>query len=175
LASLLYGPVRKRNKDLVELVVFVRRHRRAVGQRCIVSWLMRSRVHSRGGDGPSRGALYAPRPSKICLVRHRGALRGTPGSACSQLGPNATKLPICAPVLASRELRKDGGDGGGGVARRARAAAPRPVASPPQRPASRPSRARPSRAPQGQRGGQHACVGRGFRCWKMARLCDSSR
>ena len=105
LASLLYGPVRKRNKDLVELVVFVRRHRRAVGQRCIVSWLMRSRVHSRGGDGPSRGALYAPRPSKICLVRHRGALRGTPGSACSQLGPNATKLPICAPVLASRRRR----------------------------------------------------------------------
>jgi len=54
--------------------------------------------------------------------QHRGALRGTPGSACPQPAPNATELPSCAPISASRELRKDGGGGGGGVARRARAA-----------------------------------------------------
>jgi len=46
--------------------------------------------------------------------------------------------------------------------------APRPVLRPPPRPAPRPSRARPSRVAQGQRGGRHACAGRGFRRWKMA-------
>ena len=44
--------------------------------------------------------------------QHRGALRGIPGSACPQSEPNATELPSCAPIPASRELRKDGGGGG---------------------------------------------------------------
>jgi len=92
-------------------------------------------------------------------------------------------MPLSCPVAlpSQNELRKDGGGGGGGggVARRERAAwapgpqvpspAQRPVARLPQRPAPRPSRARPSRVAQGQRGGRHAFVGRGFRLWKMAR------
>ena len=56
---------------------------------------------------------------------HRGALRGTPGSACPQPEPNATELPSCAPISARTAQRQGGG--GGGVARRARAArAPKP-------------------------------------------------
>ena len=90
---------------------------------------------------------------------HRGALRGTPGSACPRPKPNPTELPV-AP-LSQREMHKDGGGGsGGGEARRARAAraprpipAPRPVEYPLQRPAPRPSRACPSRAAQGKRVG----------------------
>ena len=56
------------------------------------------------------------------LVRdkHRGALRGTPGSACPQPEPNAAELPSCA--LSKRGLHKNGGGGGGGEARKARAA-----------------------------------------------------
>ena len=54
--------------------------------------------------------------------KHRGALRGTPGSACPQPEHNATELPSCAPISASRELRKEGGGSGGGEARRTRAA-----------------------------------------------------
>jgi len=41
-----------------------------------------------------------------CFVisdKHRGALRGTPGSACPQ--PNATDLPSCAPKTAAAQLR----------------------------------------------------------------------
>ena len=54
--------------------------------------------------------------------KHRGALRGTPGSACPQPEPNATELPSCAPISTNRQLRNDSGFGGGGMARRARAA-----------------------------------------------------
>jgi len=43
----------------------------------------------------------------------------------------------------------------------------RPPPRPPPRPVPRPLRARPSRVAQGQRGGWHECVGRGFRLWKM--------
>jgi len=50
---------------------------------------------------------------------HRGALRGTPGSVCPQPEPNATELPSCAPISARAAQRRRGG---GGVARRARAA-----------------------------------------------------
>ena len=82
------------------------------------------------------------------LYKHRSALRGTPGSACPQPEPNATELPS-APISARTAQRQGGG--GGGVARRARAPgprspspAPRPVTRPPQRPAPRRSRARPS-------------------------------
>ena len=93
-----------------------------------------------------------------------------------------------SPISASRELRKDG-SGGGGVARRARAAqapkakspnrALRPVLRPKKRPAPRPSRARPSRAhpsrvAQWKRWKRHACVGRGFRRWKMTRAAMST-
>jgi len=57
--------------------------------------------------------------------KHRGALRGTPGSVCPQPEPNATELPSCAPISARTAQRQGGG--GGGVARRARAArAPKP-------------------------------------------------
>jgi len=56
--------------------------------------------------------------------------------------------------------------------------APRPVACPPPRPlprpAPRPSRARPSCVAPGQRGERHACVGRGFRRWKMTRAAMST-
>jgi len=33
---------------------------------------------------------------------HKGALRGIPGSACPQPEPNATELPSCSPISASR-------------------------------------------------------------------------
>jgi len=79
--------------------------------------------------------LEVPLPLAPCVVapvgaaapaavdEHRGALRGNPESACPQQPePNATELPSCAPISASRELRKDCGGGGGDVARRARAA-----------------------------------------------------
>jgi len=47
-------------------------------------------------------------------------LRGTPGSVYPQPEPNATELPSYAPISAQTAQRQDGG--GGGVARRARAA-----------------------------------------------------
>ena len=50
---------------------------------------------------------------------HRGSLRGIPGSACPQSEPNATELPSCAPISARAAQRRRGG---GGVARKARAA-----------------------------------------------------
>jgi len=59
----------------------------------------------------------------LCVIledKDRGALRGTPGSACPQPEPNATELPSCAP--SQREMHKDGGGGAVGVAMRARAA-----------------------------------------------------
>ena len=80
----------------------------------------------------SAGFQKLYKPGTIYL--HRGALRGTPGSACPQPEPNATELPkvsppkrqmpLSCPVAppSQRELHKDGGGGGGGVARRARAA-----------------------------------------------------
>ena len=37
---------------------------------------------------------------------HRGALRGTPGSACPQPEPNATELPSCAPISARAAQRR---------------------------------------------------------------------
>ena len=46
------------------------------------------------------------------MKKHRGALRGTPGSACPQPEPNTAELPGCAPI--QRELHKDGGGSGGG-------------------------------------------------------------
>ena len=46
----------------------------------------------------------------VCLVlstkKHRSALRGTPGSACPQPEPNATKLPSCAPISARDAQRR---------------------------------------------------------------------
>ena len=66
----------------------------------------------------SAGFQKLYKPGTIYL--HRGALRGTPGSACPQPEPNTTELPSCA-LPSQRELHNDGG-GGGGVARRARAA-----------------------------------------------------
>jgi len=47
----------------------------------------------------------------VCMVldldyKHRGALRGTPGSACPQPEPNATKLPSCAPISARAAQRR---------------------------------------------------------------------
>jgi len=38
---------------------------------------------------------------KTKTYQHRGALRGTPGSACPQPEPNATELPSCAPQTAN--------------------------------------------------------------------------
>ena len=35
----------------------------------------------------------------------KGALRGTPGSACPQPEPNATELPSCAPISARTAQR----------------------------------------------------------------------
>ena len=67
-----------------------------------------------------------PGPSKSDTIarrnEHRGALRGTPGSACPQPKPNATELPSCGPISARTAQRQGGGGGDGGVAMRARAA-----------------------------------------------------
>ena len=61
----------------------------------------------------------------VSYYQHRGALRGTPGSVCPQPEPNATELPSSPPISAQTSQRQ--GVGGGGVARRARAAqAPKP-------------------------------------------------
>ena len=38
--------------------------------------------------------------------KQRGALRGTPGSACPQPEPNATELPSCAPISARAAQRR---------------------------------------------------------------------
>ena len=38
--------------------------------------------------------------------KHRGALRGIPGSACRQPEPNATELPSCAPISARAAQRR---------------------------------------------------------------------
>jgi len=113
--------------------------------------------------------------------QHQGALRGTPESAWSQPEPNATELPSCASISASRELRKDSGagGGGGGVAGRART-----------------TRALEGKvllchilrhvlrrvlhvlviyvSPKGKRGGRHACVGRGFCRCEMTRAMMST-
>ena len=128
--------------------------------------------------------------------KHRGSLRGTPGSACQQFSssqmPLSTELPSCAHISASRELRKDGGGGGGGVAKRACAArAPKAkscatscglwhvlrkalhhvlrhvLRSPLAKSCATSFTCLPPRVAQGQRGGRHACVGRGFRRWKI--------
>ena len=40
------------------------------------------------------------------LYKHRGALRGTPGSACPQPEPNAAELPSCAPISARAAQRR---------------------------------------------------------------------
>jgi len=55
------------------------------------------------------------------MFKHRDALRGTPGSVCPQPEP---RTPLSCPIAPpfQRELLKDGGGGGSGVARRARAA-----------------------------------------------------
>jgi len=44
------------------------------------------------------------------LYKHRGALRGTPGSVCPQAEPNATELPSCA-CISARAARRLGGWG----------------------------------------------------------------
>ena len=93
----------------------------------------------------------------------------------------------CTPISVRRELLKDGGGSGCGVARRARAArAPKAKSTAhlrhvlwcflrnSLRHVLRPSRAPPSRVAQGQRGGRHACVRRGFRRWKMTRATAST-
>ena len=36
----------------------------------------------------------------VSYYKHRGALRGTPGSVCPQPEPNATELPSCTPISA---------------------------------------------------------------------------
>jgi len=38
--------------------------------------------------------------------KHRGALRGTPGSVCPQPEPNATEMPSCAPISARAAQRR---------------------------------------------------------------------
>ena len=64
------------------------------------------------------GAAAVVRRFRGCN-KHRGALRGTPGSVCPQPEPNATELTSCAPISARTAQRQGGG--GGGVARRERA------------------------------------------------------
>jgi len=49
-------------------------------------------------------------------VRHPCSRR----SAFEEYEPKATELSSCAPISAHRQLRKDSGGSGGGVARRAR-------------------------------------------------------
>jgi len=67
------------------------------------------------------------RATGISTYKHRGALRGNPRSVCPQPEPNATELPSCAPISAQTAQRQCGG--GGGVARRARAARARKAKS----------------------------------------------
>ena len=91
------------------------------------------------------------------------------------LAHSPSQMPLICPVApaSQRELHK--------VAGRARAArAPKAkscaascgmsfATSSVTHPAPRPSRAPPSHVALGQGGGLHACVGRGFRRWKIAR------
>ena len=52
----------------------------------------------------SAGFQKLYKPGTIYL--HRGALRGTPGSACPQPEPNATELPSCAAISARAAQRR---------------------------------------------------------------------
>jgi len=98
---------------------------------------LRVRSVSREEVWASAGVLHQARATTCSSTtyKHKGALRGTPGRAFPQPEPNATELPICAPISVpgwvfcycssspvQRELHKDGGGGGGDDARRARAA-----------------------------------------------------
>ena len=53
-------------------------------------------------QGPERREWQCRNFRYLASNEHGGALRGTPGSACPQPGPNATELPSCAPISASR-------------------------------------------------------------------------
>ena len=111
--------------------------------------------------------------------KHRGALRGTPGSACPQPEPNATELPSCAPISAraaqrrrwrrrwrgEEDAHRPGPEGHKSCATSCGTSSAKSFAT---SFTTRPSRAHLSLIAQGKRGGRHACVGRGFRRWKMA-------
>jgi len=110
--------------------------------------------------------------------KHRGALRGTPGSACPQPEPNATELPSCAPISAraaqrrrwrrrwrgEEDAHRPGPEGHKSCATSCGTSSAKSFAT---SCTTRPSRAHLSLIAQGKRGGRHACVGRGSRHWKM--------
>jgi len=62
-----------------------------------VKW---SKQRKTGTPIPLISVRLAPRAltQSSCSYKHRGALRGTPGSACPQPEPNATELPSCAHI-----------------------------------------------------------------------------
>ena len=68
---------------------------------------MQLTYNSNFGDCSSNLRVLALNAS--CLIYppcyHRGALRGTPGSACPQPEPNATELPSCAHISARAAQR----------------------------------------------------------------------
>jgi len=51
-------------------------------------------------------AIWSFPSSAAWVYQHRGALRGTPKSACPQPEPNATELPRCAPISARAAQRR---------------------------------------------------------------------
>ena len=80
-------------------------------------------VH-RAGPPPrmdrNSGCWYPKKMEIKFIHKQRGALRGSPGSACPQ--PEPMPLSCLVALLSQRELHKDGGGGGGVEARKARAA-----------------------------------------------------
>ena len=134
--------------------------------------------------------IFSPLPSAISSLQpaesacsaynqHRGALRGIPGSACPQPEPNTTELPNCTPISARAVQRRRRRRWWRGAARAPNAesfakSCGTSSATRSPRPSPRLSRAFPSRVAQGQRGGRYTCVGRGFRCWEMARATTNN-
>ena len=129
--------------------------------------------------GPLKPLTASGEATKTISIKALCAVPYYSGSACPQPEPNATELPSCASISASRELlTDDGGGGGGGVARRARAApAPKAMSCAPSCGTSNVLHHILRHvlrrvldvvillvSPKGKCGGRHACVGRGFRC-----------
>ena len=163
-------------------------------RKCTGSAFRRLGVHGAPRLGPS-----PPRPHPE-PYEHRGALRGTPGSAFPEYEPNATELPLSCPVAppsqhpAPRPSRaawaaarvcwawgfpplEDADERLGTMSTVTRPSwhRTRPPPRPAPSPTPRPSRARPSRVAQGQRWGRRACAGPGVsRRWKMS-MNDAAR
>ena len=109
------------------------------------------------------GACWRLGGKNLPPYQHRGALRGTPRSACLQHEPNATELSNCAPSQRAASFVKTAAAAvvawRGGRAppwSQRPSPAPRPVARPPQRPP--PTLRRVLHAPRAASGAACVCL-----------------